>query len=59
MPEPAQSSAPFVPQTRSLAVLREAVQESRGCDLYRNATQAVVGEMDAAGTMRSRARRSS
>lgn len=48
MPTPTQSAAPFVPQTRSLAVLREAVQECRGCDLYRNATQAVLGEMDAA-----------
>jgi DNA polymerase len=28
----------------NLAQLREAVQQCRGCDLYRNATQAVLGE---------------
>jgi uracil-DNA glycosylase family 4 len=28
----------------TLAILREAVQDCRGCDLYRNATQAVAGE---------------
>jgi DNA polymerase len=28
-------------------VLRKAVQDCRGCDLYRNATQAVFGEMEA------------
>ena len=35
-----------MPQTRSLPVLREAVQGCRGCELYRNATQAVFGEME-------------
>jgi DNA polymerase len=40
-----QSAAPFVPEDRSLPVLQEAVQECRGCDLYRNATQAVFGEL--------------
>lgn len=39
-------AAPFVPETRSLAVLRSSVQRCKGCDLYRNATQAVFGEMD-------------
>ena len=38
----------FVPGERSLAVLQKAVQECRGCDLYRNATQAVFGEMELA-----------
>ena len=38
---------PFVPEKRSLPVLRKAVQRCQGCDLYRNATQAVFGEMDA------------
>lgn len=33
-----------VPTHASLPVLREAVQECRGCDLYRFATQAVFGE---------------
>jgi uracil-DNA glycosylase family protein len=32
------------PPTTSLAELREAVQGCRGCDLYRDATQAVFGE---------------
>jgi uracil-DNA glycosylase len=38
------SAAEFVPATRSLKALREAVQECRGCDLYKAATQAVFGE---------------
>jgi DNA polymerase len=40
----APSAEPFLPERRSLTALREAVQECRGCDLYRNATQAVFGE---------------
>jgi DNA polymerase len=43
----AKSAAPFVPETRDLTVLREAVQGCRGCDLYKNATQAVFGEIEA------------
>lgn len=41
------SAAAFVPETRDLAILREAVQGCRGCDLYKDATQAVFGEIDA------------
>lgn len=41
-----QSAAPFVPDDRTLPVLREAVQHCRGCDLYQNATQAVFGELE-------------
>ncbi len=41
-------AARYVPETRSLTVLRKAVQRCHGCDLYRNATQAVFGEMEAA-----------
>ena len=37
-------AAPFVPKTTSLKVLDEAAQTCRGCDLYRHATQAVIGE---------------
>lgn len=37
---------PFVPSQRKLTVLSKAVQECRGCDLYRNATQAVFGEVE-------------
>ncbi len=45
-------AAQFVPDSRSLPVLRDAVQHCHGCDLYRNATQAVFGEMDAAASPR-------
>jgi DNA polymerase len=34
---------PFVPDTTSLRALELAAQSCRGCDLYRNATQAVMG----------------
>lgn len=43
------SAAPFVPEDRTLPVLADAVQRCRGCDLYRNATQAVFGEVEAGG----------
>ena len=39
-------ASPFVPEDRTLPVLREAVQHCRGCDLYRDATQAVFGELE-------------
>jgi DNA polymerase len=42
-------AAPFVPEERTLPVLTAAVQSCRGCDLYRNATQAVFGELDTGG----------
>jgi DNA polymerase len=42
-----QGATPFIPDERALAVLAEAVQKCRGCDLYRNATQAVFGELEA------------
>jgi uracil-DNA glycosylase len=38
------TAAAYVPERRSLPQLREAVQGCRGCDLYKNATQAVFGE---------------
>jgi uracil-DNA glycosylase len=34
----------FLPRGRSLRALRAAVQDCRGCDLYRDTTQAVFGE---------------
>ncbi len=37
-------AAEFVPDTDDLAVLSDASQSCEGCDLYRNATQAVFGE---------------
>jgi DNA polymerase len=33
----------YLPQQRSIKALREAVQGCRGCDLYKDATQAVFG----------------
>lgn len=41
------SAAAFVPEERSLPVLEQAVERCRGCDLYRGATQAVFGEVEA------------
>jgi DNA polymerase len=41
-----ESAAPFVPSERALPVLALAIQKCKGCDLYRNATQAVFGEID-------------
>ena len=38
------TAAAYLPERRSLRQLREAVQGCRGCDLYKNATQAVFGE---------------
>jgi uracil-DNA glycosylase len=40
-------SEPFIPKGGpTLPMLRDAVQHCRGCDLYRNATQAVFGELE-------------
>ena len=47
----AASATPFVPFERSLPVLTAAVQKCRGCDLYRNATQAVFGEIQTGATL--------
>jgi len=38
------SAAEFLPSSRSLKALEEAVQGCRGCELYKDATQAVFGE---------------
>jgi uracil-DNA glycosylase family protein len=38
------TAADFLPDRRTLPALREAVQRCRGCELYKNATQAVFGE---------------
>jgi uracil-DNA glycosylase family protein len=38
------AAAAYLPEQRSLPHLREAVRSCRGCDLYKNATQAVFGE---------------
>jgi uracil-DNA glycosylase family protein len=47
-----QSAAPFLPEDRTLPILRKAVQKCRGCDLYRNATQAVFGELESGGRVK-------
>jgi DNA polymerase len=39
------SAAPFVPEKHELTVLSNAVQNCKGCDLYKNATHAVFGEL--------------
>lgn len=41
---PTASAADFLPERRTIEALREAAQTCEGCDLYRNATQAVFGE---------------
>jgi len=41
-----EGAALFLPNDRTLPVLRDAVQKCHGCDLYRNATQAVFGELE-------------
>jgi DNA polymerase len=38
------SAVDFLPKSHSLAALAAAVQRCRGCELYRDATQAVFGE---------------
>jgi uracil-DNA glycosylase len=38
------SAAEFVPETHSIARLREAAADCRGCELFRRATQTVFGE---------------
>src|SRR3954466_13973054 len=40
----ADSAAPYVPERPSLPKLREAVDGCRGCPLWQNATQGVMGE---------------
>jgi DNA polymerase len=35
---------PFIPETKSLKKLAEAVEDCRGCPLYKNATHGVFGE---------------
>ncbi len=39
-----EGASTYLPERRSLKALREAVQDCHGCDLYREATQAVFGE---------------
>jgi uracil-DNA glycosylase len=41
---PVTGAAEFIPEQKTLPVLKRAVQDCRGCGLYRDATQAVFGE---------------
>jgi uracil-DNA glycosylase family protein len=41
-----QGATSFIPKERTLAILRDSVQDCHGCDLYRYATQAVFGELE-------------
>jgi uracil-DNA glycosylase family protein len=43
-PRGGEGAAPYLPERRTQPALRRAVQECRGCDLWRDATQAVFGE---------------
>jgi uracil-DNA glycosylase family protein len=54
MPNAITTAEPYLPEKRSLPLLRQAVQACRGCDLYLNATQAVFGEMEQKPTARQR-----
>lgn len=44
-----QSAAQFIPAHKTLPVLQKAVQNCQACDLYKNATQAVFGELESKG----------
>ncbi len=44
MSEERPGAAAWVPARPSLSALREAVQQCRGCELYRDATQGVMGD---------------
>jgi uracil-DNA glycosylase len=46
-PEEQYTAAPFVPEGASLAALRKAAADCRGCPLHENATQTVFGAGDA------------
>lgn len=52
MPSKTTSALSFIPQgDHTLSVLRQAVQHCQGCDLYRNATQAVFGELETGASL--------
>jgi uracil-DNA glycosylase family protein len=38
------SAEPYLPKRKTLSSLKEAVQDCKGCSLWRDATQAVLGE---------------
>lgn len=51
MPTKVPGAQDFVPDTRDVAVLADAVQACRGCELYRDATQGVFGQGSADATV--------
>jgi DNA polymerase len=44
MKSQSRTAAPYVPPAPTLSKLEKAAQDCKGCDLYLNSTQAVVGE---------------
>ena len=44
---PYETAAPYLPEKRTLPVLRAAAHSCHGCDLWRDATQVVFGEGEA------------
>lgn len=54
MPVVTANALPYLPENLTLRSLRSAVQNCRGCDLYRHATQAVFGEVEATSKSRLR-----
>lgn len=53
MPHAQRTAVAYVPSIHKLPMLRTAVQRCRGCDIYRNATQAVFGELEAKNEAKS------
>jgi uracil-DNA glycosylase family protein len=51
MPTTVPGAKDFVPHTRDISVLADAVQACRGCELYRDATQGVFGQGDWTATV--------
>lgn len=45
------TAADFLPKSKSLRALRNAVQDCQGCELYKRATQAVFGQRPAAASV--------
>lgn len=51
MPTKVPGAEDFVPDTRDVSILADAVQACRGCELYRDATQGVFGQGSADATV--------
>jgi DNA polymerase len=51
MPTKVPGAEDFIPDTRDVSILADAVQACRGCELYRGATQGVFGQGSANATV--------